>query len=161
MTILMFRREYVCDGQGDEVCLLEHFIQHLGFVLTVGIYVASGGLFSAFLRSAPFLSHLVWRAADPILGFDLRAADERLGRTNPAQFSRPEFYACVEHTWEVPIQSDGHAWTGIVFGLGAGNFHGLPGPRLSGGAASARRQGFAFRETRSHHRVVFLRWPSH
>ena len=140
MTILMSRREYVRHGGGDEGGAgLEHPFQHLGFVsLTVGIYVAAGGLFSAIFNEV-LQFFLIWFGAllIPILGLIETGGWSGMVARIHQNFPGQDF----THMWAtlgiVHRQSHGHPLDRHRVRPGRGAVDGLLDDGLPGGAARA------------------------
>ena len=104
--------------------------------LTVGVYVALGGLFSAIFNEVVQF-FLIWFGALLIPIFGLIETGRLVGHggAHPQNFPGQDF----THMWSTmgSFQDNpmGVQWIGIVFGLGCDDLDGLLDHRLPGGAA--------------------------
>jgi SSS family solute:Na+ symporter len=124
--------------------------------LTVGVYVAAGGLFSAIFNEV-LQFFLIWFGAllIPILGLIETGGWKGMVARIQQNFPGQDF----THMWG-PMHSFssnpmGIHWTGIVFGLAAVQSMGYWDHRLPRRAACSFRQGHSFREDGADHRLIF------
>ncbi len=124
--------------------------------LTVGIYVAAGGLFSAIFNEV-LQFFLIWFGAllIPILGLiethGWRGMVARIHQRFPGQ----DF----THMWgpmrSVSVQPDGNSLDRNRVRPGHGAIHGLLDDGFSGGPAGACREEHSLGENGAHYRIVF------